>query len=81
MTGREFVAGVERTHRAIHAYLEGVVALRRFDYGQTDEEIIDTVLRLFLATTKQKSARTSTSTKNYSRGHSDHAAEIADQPR
>jgi AcrR family transcriptional regulator len=54
LSGREFVDGLERTQRAIRAYLEGVIVLRRFDAGPPDDEIVDTVLRLFLVTTKPK---------------------------
>lgn len=54
LAGREFVDGLERTQRAIHAYLEGVIVLRRVGAAPSDDEIVDTVLRLFLVTTKPK---------------------------
>lgn len=49
---REYVVDRDRTQRAINAYLEGVVAHRRFGMAPSDDEIVDTVLRLFYATTK-----------------------------
>lgn len=53
-TGREFVDGVGRTQRAVDVYLEGVCALQRFGRAPSHEEIVDTVLRLFLITTKRR---------------------------
>jgi AcrR family transcriptional regulator len=50
-TGRGFVAGVDRTQRAIDAYLKGVAACRRFGKAPPDDEVVDTVLRLFYVTT------------------------------
>jgi AcrR family transcriptional regulator len=52
--GREYVAGRDRTRRALNAYLEGVMVHRRFGAGPSDDEVVDTVLRLFLVTTKPK---------------------------
>jgi hypothetical protein len=51
-TGREFVARSERTQRAIDAYIKGVSACRRLGTAPADDEVVDTVLRLFYVTTK-----------------------------
>jgi hypothetical protein len=49
---RDYVTDRDRTQRAIHAYLEGVTAHRRFEMAPPEPEIVDTVLRLFYVTTK-----------------------------
>ena len=53
-SGRDFVDGLERRSARINAYLEGVIVHGRFDAEPSPEEIVDTVLRLFLVTTKPK---------------------------
>jgi AcrR family transcriptional regulator len=52
VSNREFITERERTQRAINAYLEGVEVHRRFGAAPDDDEIVDTVLRLFYITTK-----------------------------
>lgn len=52
VTNREYVADGPRTQRAINAYLEGVSVQRRFGAAPLDDEVVDTVVRLFHATTK-----------------------------
>lgn len=45
---------MERTQRAVTWYLDGVILATRFGRAPREEEIVDTVLRLFLVTTKPK---------------------------
>ena len=52
VSNREFITDRARTQRAINAYLEGVEVHGRFGAGPDDDEIVDTVLRLFYITTK-----------------------------
>jgi hypothetical protein len=52
LTGREFIDGIERTQRSINAYLEGVNLHQRYGQQPPDEEVLDTMLRIFHATTK-----------------------------
>ena len=51
-TGRVFERGADATQRAISCYLEGVVLHGRFGNAPHPEEVEDTVMRLFLATTR-----------------------------
>ena len=52
---REYVHSRERTMHAVNSYLEGVAVQRRFGRGpQTQDELIDTVVRIFWAMTKPR---------------------------